>query len=66
VTSQVYFLFRGGGVNFLSDLAETNFMLLGVTFATTGVAPLFVDPCFSLPNVLAEGDAGVPLREDLT
>ena len=42
------------------------FMPFGVTFAMTGVAPFLVAPCFNLPISFAEGDAGVPLREDLT
>jgi len=54
------------GVTFLPERAEENETLPRDTFATTGVAPLFVALCFSLPKSIAEGEAGVPLRVDLT
>lgn len=53
-------------MSFLPDLAEMYSMPFGVTFEITGVARVFVAPCFNLPKSLTEGDAGVPLREDLT
>jgi hypothetical protein len=62
----IHFFFRGGGGNFLPDRAETHCIPLGVTFEITGVALVFVAPCFNLPTSLTEGDAGVPLREDFT
>jgi hypothetical protein len=61
-----HFFFRGGGVSFLPERAEMYCTPLGVTFEITGVAPVFVAPSFNLPTSLGEGDAGAPLREDLT
>jgi len=53
-------------VSFLPERAEIYSTALGETFATTGVAPLLVAPCFKRPLSFVVGDAGVPVREDLT
>ena len=38
----------------------------GVTFATTSVAPDLVEDCLRRPRSLGDGDAGLPISEDLT
>lgn len=53
-------------MSFLPDRADVYSILSGETLAMTGVAPLFVELCFKRPISRLEGDAGLPVREDLT
>ena len=62
----MFYFFRGGGVNFLPDLAERYSSPDLLTFAMTGVAWLFVALCFNRPVSFVEGDAAVVPREALT